>query len=370
MKHARDSDRAGARGPALVAVDGVARQLLRAERAIALLERCQPLNWAGELARLDCEWRAGREARPAFVYRQAPDLAELGRSLSALAEALQGTGQREDWLAGRARELLLEANIARAVGTPALASLAAQRFPGGSAADEALARVFIAAPEAEDDRSEEALWLSQDASSPDSLITLMQREVGRRRLPFRIVVRDDMSSAAATGEDVVYVRAGLWHRRSTAERIVLHEIEGHALPRYRAALKGDWLLCCGVSGASDDEEGRALWLERTHGHLDAARRRELGQRHLAALGVRRGAEWVETVRWLRGCGASIERALALASRVHRGGGLARECVYLPALSRVEHAFAERPELDAWLARGRLSLRVAAELSQAASQSVA
>ncbi|HEX9620919.1 MAG TPA: tyrosine/phenylalanine carboxypeptidase domain-containing protein [Polyangiaceae bacterium] len=363
--------RAKVRGRELVALEGVCRHLLRAERTIALLERCQPLNWAAELQRLGAAWSAGDETHPVFVYRRTVDFAPLCASLSTLAETLDGTGQQQGWLADRARELLLEARIAGAVGTPEVVDLATQRFAAGSEAEEALAQTWARARPAEgDDEDEQTLWLSHDATCPNSLITLMQKDVGRRRLPFRIVVRDDMSSAAATGEGVVYVRAGLRHRRSTAERIVLHEIEGHALPRYGAALKGDWLLSCGVSGASDDEEGRALWLERTHGYLGASRRRELGQRHLAALGVRRGAEWADTVRLLRVGGASLERALAVASRVHRGGGLARECVYIPALARVERAFAARPELDAWLARGRLSLRVAEQLADAVSQSVA
>jgi hypothetical protein len=44
--------------------------------------------------------------------------------------------------------------------------------------------------------------------------------------------------------------------------------------------------------------------------------------------------------------------------VQRGGGLGREVVYLPALLRVEQAFEREPELDDWLAAGRLSLAAA------------
>jgi hypothetical protein len=54
--------------------------------------------------------------------------------------------------------------------------------------------------------------------------------------------------------------------------------------------------------------------------------------------------------------ASNEEAVAIASRAHRAGGLAREFVYLPALERVSAAAREDSTVLDWLGRGRLDLQ--------------
>jgi hypothetical protein len=114
----------------------------------------------------------------------------------------------------------------------------------------------------------------------------------------------------------------------------------------------------GTAGGADDQEGRALAIEAAAGFLDAARRRELALRHLAGRSVEQGAELPDTVRLLLGRGVSVSVAVRIAARVHRGGGLAREVVYLPALLRVRAALAEDPSIDDVLAMGRIAVDAA------------
>jgi hypothetical protein len=94
---------------------------------------------------------------------------------------------------------------------------------------------------------------------------------------------------------------------------------------------------------------------------DAARRRDLAMRDLAGLAVGAGADWVETVRVLVDHGVAPRRAVTVCARVHRGGGLAREIVYLPAYHRVRTAFEQEPALETWLERGRISVAAARTL---------
>jgi hypothetical protein len=82
---------------------------------------------------------------------------------------------------------------------------------------------------------------------------------------------------------------------------------------------------------------------------------------LAAESVRDGAELWETVAMLGRTGADVSEALAVACRAHRGGGLARESIYLAGYLRVAEALAARPELERALEAGRLSLRAAEAL---------
>ena len=340
------------------------RWLGESERTIALLERCLPQNSTGEREQLERTWRRGERAEPAFSYRPAPRLGPLRRALDQLAETLERGDPVDRLYAGRARELSLEAWIAEAVGSPELGRRAELRFgvrPGPDARRaEAWAREWTCDPPAPRPGPRVA---SDDRRHPMSLASALERAIARRRLPLRVLVRDDLLAAAATGQGVIAVRGRVAYTASEVERIVTHEVEGHALPRWRAEQHTLGLLRVGSAGGSDDEEGRALLLERRHGQADRARRAELGWRHLGGLAVRRGANFVELVELLLALGAPLRAALEVAIRCQRGGGLGREVVYLVACSRLERELGREPELEAWLEQGRVSIAAARVLDR-------
>lgn len=338
----------------------VAELLPFAERQIALLARCQPRNGPSEQARVLASLSAGRVERPRFSYDAVPDLGDLRHRLGAVATALENEGARAAAYAGRARELALETELVEAIGTSAMARLARHRFAPQDETSEARARRTAEAwARLEDERSETSV-LSDDANDPRSLYRRLQSEVGRLRLPFRVETCA-LAAAAATGDGVILVARGRRLSLTATERIVVHEVLGHALPRCRAAAEDEPLFRVGSARGNDEQEGYALYLEHEHGHLDATRKRELGLRHLAATFVHEGADWVDTVEALRGRAASNEEAVAIASRAHRGGGLAREFVYLPALERVTLAAQQDRTMLDWLGRGRLDLGTIATL---------
>ena len=57
------------------------------------------------------------------------------------------------------------------------------------------------------------------------------------------------------------------------------------------------------------------------------------------------------------------QALAMALRIHRGGGLGRELAYLPAFLRVSDALRAAPWLEDLMKRGRISIEGARVLRQ-------
>jgi hypothetical protein len=337
--------------------------LLAAERSIALVERCRPSNAESETQRLLSAWQRGDELAPEFTYATPPDLSALSQRLAEVAEHARSEDPWDTLYAERAVELSTEATLVAHIGTRALAEHAQQRFSLGDTDNrreaERWARQWSALSGAD---ATEARIQSDDPSEPESLLCQMQRRVGEERLAFRVLVRDLMPGAA-TGDGAILVKRGGWYTARDGRRIVIHEVEGHALPRARAGREALGLFRLGTRGGLDDEEGRALLCEERAGVLDGERKRELGFRHLAALAVRDGADWVESVRMLLDLGAALPLAITIASRVHRGGGLAREIVYLPAFSRIRRGLAENPELERWLERGRVSLWAAAILSE-------
>ena len=337
------------------------RLLGEAERAIALIDRCRPLNTRAEFERIAQLWDAGEPTSPAWTYRPAPDLSETHAALEQVVRTGARLGSVGRLYAARAEELEREANIVEALGTDSFAACAAVRYPidvtgAGIAADGCARRWALIEPVEDAPRV-----LAEDAGDPRSLVRVLGALIGSLRVPARIALVPDLASAAAAGDGVILVRPGILHTASAARRIALHEVVGHVLPRIAARAELLGLFRVGSALGTDDEEGRALLLEEREGLLGEARRKELAVRHLSALAVRRGADWAEVVRLVTSYGFALRDALRLAARVARGGGLAREIVYLPAFLRVRAALSSEPALEAYLERGRISVAVAREL---------
>lgn len=332
-----------------------------------MIARSTPTNLSAELSRLEAEFHRGSEQEPRFEYAPAPKT-ELEDALANAASMLR---REPDPLAplyaARAEELGLELAMCRSVGSRAFHELARRRFaeePTRLREADALVEGWLheAQPGPDellhDDTQDADLILTDDATETRSLRSRLSAEIGARRIPFRVVVTDRLSSLAATGDGVILVAAGRLVSTSDVERTVLHELEGHVLPRVRAVALPLRLFRLGTARGTDDQEGRAILLEERAGHLRPKRRRELALRHRACQTVEASATFVETTRALRERGAPLELALGIAARAHRGGGLARERVYLPAYLQTKSRLAEEPAIERVLAAGRISLAAA------------
>lgn len=350
--------------PALAAA---AAALVRAEQRIDLLGRCLPRNgraqielWLGARAR-------GQRAVLSLQYPAPADLRQLQAELSRLERWALGEGPLGELYAERAAELALDAELAGLVGTPGFAPAARRRHSERATPEWVtalwLSRSWLTAGLSDEDES--GARAARAAASPrESLARVISRELGRLRLPARVVVVRELGSRAATGEGVIYVRAGEVLPSRSALRIAQHEVFGHLLPRLRARRHPCGLFSAASAGAGADEEGRALLIEARGGLLDGARRYELACRHLAARAVAHGADAHECVDLLEREGCPRRSALEAYVRAARGGGLCRELDYLPARQRVGAAFEEDPELERWLENGRLSVEAAHRLRDA------
>lgn len=320
-----------------------------------------PTNLREELDRLHLCWQSAPET-PRFSYSAPPDHTTLRGALLGLADELDGLGELGSIYAGRARELEIEAALCERAGRPGLWAAARIRYALRDELDpaaDATATKWLSEPAPA--AAPITTSRSDDEHDPSSLVSRLRQELGRRRLPLRVLVSRNLASLAATGEGFVQIVAERALSRSDVERTVLHEIEGHVLPRHASINAPIGIFALGTARGSDDQEGRALSRERAAGFLDHGRRREIALRHQAARSVGAGADFVTTTRLLLDHGAALADALRIAARVHRGGGLAREAVYLPALLRVEAALAVEASLDEVLGAGRVSVDAASAL---------
>ena len=344
-------------------LDSAAMSLLSAEERIALGARATPLEFHAEIERLVALSERRARLRPAFRYAPAPDLGSVRRALAAVVQSAPAFGRLGRLVARRAEELELEARLAERVGSPGFATLANERFraPTGSLEERVASFVAAAFAAHAPDQGVVALTASDDALSPASLLNRLVRRAAELALPIRIEVRKQQLAVAATGRGIVAIRPNVMLTAASVERIASHELLAHALPRLRSERASFALLRAGTAGSVEAEEGRAVLVEERTGTLDVARRRELALRHVAAVALRSGAEFHDTVSELVARGAGQRAAIEIAVRVHRGGGLGRELVYLPAYCEVRAAFAREPELERWFDRGRVGIEAAREL---------
>lgn len=334
--------------------ESIAR-FLYLEGAIRLLSRCRPVNFTPEAQALQRDWQAGQKRNPRWNYAPAPKVQQLRDALSGLRSQVVGGPWADLWSA-RCDEFASEIELIHAVGQPTMRRLAARRFCDPEWASEAKQQALEWLSLAPDEHAER-----QQTDSPEatSLLSRMQRAVSSARLPFRVLTSDTLVSAAATGEGVIWVASGGAIFAEEAPRIVVHEVVGHASPRVRARSEECELFTVGSAKGNDTQEGYAVWWEVRSKTQTVRRRQELALRHLAALCVWQGGDWVQTVEHLLECGASLCAAQAIAMRAHRGGGLGREVIYLQAYCKLRSALLVEPELLAWLGAGRLDLQAIA-----------
>lgn len=148
------------------------------------------------------------------------------------------------------------------------------------------------------------------------------------------VVRDDISGLMVSSGNLLIgrrVKVPL-HR---VEALLQHEIGTHVVTFANGKAQPLGLLATGLAGYEELQEGMAVLAEHLVNGLDRSRIRLLAARVVAVRSVVEGAEFVDTYRELtRECGISPATAFTVTMRVHRGGGLTKDAVYLRGLVRL------------------------------------
>ena len=150
-----------------------------------------------------------------------------------------------------------------------------------------------------------------------------------------------LAANAAAGEHTVFLADRSFGARE-ALRIAVHEVLGHIVAAFNGRAQPLRLLSIGTAGSFEDQEGLAIYLEEQAGLLDPHRVRTLAARVMAAAWMHDGASFDEVARrLLRDEGFDVAETVALCERAFRGGGVARDVVYLRGWLRVRAALAAR-----------------------------
>ena len=117
------------------------------------------------------------------------------------------------------------------------------------------------------------------------------------------------------------------------EALLQHEVGTHVLTFLNGQAQPFKQLCYGLAGYDALQEGIAVLAEFLTGGLTNSRLRLLAGRVVAAHCLIEGASFVETFRVLnKTYGFKQQAAYGIALRVHRGGGLTKDSIYLQGLA--------------------------------------
>jgi uncharacterized protein (TIGR02421 family) len=169
------------------------------------------------------------------------------------------------------------------------------------------------------------------------------------------VVRDDIFAGLMVSYGNVYVGAQTSVPSARADALIQHEIGTHVVTRHNGQRQRLSLLAAGLAGYDELQEGLAVLAEFLVGGLDGDRMRVLAARVIAARAVQDQATFVDTFRLLSTRGFTKQSAFTIAMRVHRGGGLLKDAMYLRGLSSLLGHLARSDDFETLFA-GKYALR--------------
>ncbi len=164
----------------------------------------------------------------------------------------------------------------------------------------------------------------------------------------RVDLRDDVSSLMVSAGNLLVGRS-MSIPADRVEALIQHEVGTHVVTYWNGRAQPFRLLASGLARHDELQEGLAVFAEYVVGGLTPARLRILAARVLAARALSDGAEFIDTYRLLVDEVGLLNRsAFMVAMRIHRGGGLVKDAVYLRGLQGVVDYVRKGGRLDTLL----------------------
>lgn len=144
-----------------------------------------------------------------------------------------------------------------------------------------------------------------------------------------VQIRDDINRGLMVSHGNLLIGKGTSIPKRRAEALIQHEVGTHVLTYTNGRAQPLQQLYCGLAGYDPFQEGTAVLAEYLVGGLTPARLRLLAARVLGVDAMLAGADFVETFRMIRDDhGFTPRTAYTITMRIYRGGGFAKDAVYL------------------------------------------
>ncbi len=161
-----------------------------------------------------------------------------------------------------------------------------------------------------------------------------------------VQIREDVPSGFLVSKGELFIGKKTRLPACRLEALLQHEVGVHLVTWFNGQAQPFKLLSHGLAGYEELQEGLAVLAEYLVGGMSRYRLRILAARVLAVRSVVGGASFVETFRMLHGAhGFSKQSAFQVTMRVHRGGGLTKDAVYLRGLEWLLHHLGNGGDLE-------------------------
>jgi uncharacterized protein (TIGR02421 family) len=274
---------------------------------------------------------AGDADAPPFVYRESrEELAVARRRLQTVDVASVQDELVAHLLQAKVRELDLQLEMLSVRNRDPFPLLGVELYGPVDAvllehAEHILATVTASTTERSGER-----WLAAEAFAERAEAELEHYRVQDPDLALFVEIRDDCTEVMVVN-GVLLVPASISVPEWRAEALVQHEIGTHALTYANGAAQPLRLLAAGLAGYEGTQEGLALVAEYLCGGFTARRLRQIAARVVAVHRMLDGATFRSVYEWLLATDIPPGAAFATTMRAFRGGGLAKDAIYLRGL---------------------------------------
>jgi uncharacterized protein (TIGR02421 family) len=335
------------------------RQLSSIATAFDLLLLVSPVNTDREYRRFI---KNGGSRTPRFEYRPIDvDPSLLKRSLYATPVERVEDPTLEALFREKQRELSLKLDLLADRGTPRFLHTGVALYGEIDRSTLDTALDLLGKLDAErDDRPKRAVPAAEVARRAAAEIDHYRSVMPE--MTATVTVRDDLSSLMVSDGHVL-VGSSVRVPSDRVNALIQHEVGTHVVTFWNGSIQPLTLLSTGLAGHDELQEGFAVLAEHLVGGLTRARLRTLAGRVIAADTILDGAEFVDTYRTLTDDHGFLQRtSFQISARVHRGGGLVKDAVYLRGLQKVVAYLADGGRLDTLLV-GKISVEHAAVIEE-------
>lgn len=185
------------------------------------------------------------------------------------------------------------------------------------------------ASEEADDREESA-----DCYCLERKAIAMIDSYHRRYAGFEATVqlRDDLPAGLMVSGACLFISRSTKMSPRRVEALLSHEIGVHLLTYFNGSAQGLHVFRSGLAGYEGIQEGLAVFAEYLVGGMTSTRLRLIAARVVACAAMLEGASFQETfLSLVREQGFAQKSAFNLTLRLYRGGGLAKDAIYLRGL---------------------------------------